>query len=74
MMEEQVRVEPVEEMLVDFQDTIHLGEEVQIPIHETACTLLYDEKSYSILHTCLELLNLQELYRWSSASVKSLLK
>ena len=67
-------------MLVDFeaskdsQDTTHLGKEDQTPIHEWAHTPLYDGGSYSILWTCLELLNLQALYGWSNTSVTSLLK
>ena len=62
------------EATMDSQDTIHLGEEDQTPIHETACTPFYDGGYYSILWTCLELLNLQALYGWSNTSVTSLLK
>ena len=60
VMEEQVMEEQgIEEMLADFeaskdsQDTTHLGEEDQTPIHESARTPLYDGGSYSILWTCL---------------------
>ena len=75
VMEEQViRDEPIEEMLADFQDTIHFSKEFETPIHEAARTPLYDGGSYSILRTCLELLNLQAIYGWSNASVTSLLK
>ena len=80
VMEEQVEDEAIEEMLADFeatkdsQGTTHLGEEDQTPIHESARTPLYDGGSYSILRTCLELLNLQALYGWSNTSVTSLLK
>ena len=57
---------------IDFQDTIHLGEEVQMPIHEAACTPLYDDGSYSILWMCLEFLILQELYGWRNTSFNNL--
>lgn len=73
--------EHMEEMINDFfgaqvpnRNSEEINEGDETPLKDAAKTPLYEGSPYSILRTCLELLNLQTMYGWSNASVTSLLK
>ena len=50
------------------------NEGAKTPLHKAAKKPLHDGSKYSLLQTCLELLNLQTMYGWSNTSVTSLMK
>ena len=53
---------------------VDAAQEEEDHLHQAASTPLYDGCSYSILRASLELLNLQAMFGWSSASVDALLR
>ena len=52
-------------------DTVQKGEALLL---EKANTALYEGCTYSTLRACLEILNLQAMFGWSSTSVDALLR
>lgn len=77
-MEEEVHME---DMIGDFYEdrespmrTGANNEDEETILDDTAKMALYEGCQYSLLCTCLELLNLQTIYGWSNASVTSLFK
>ena len=76
------QVDHMDEMMRDFFETdVPIGDESNIKGDEPHRSLLdaakvplYEGSQYSILRATLEILNLQTIYGWSSASVTSLLK
>ena len=75
ILEEGVHIvdEDMNEMMYNFFEEEN-NEGANTPLRKAAKKPLYDGSKYSLLRTCLELLNLQTVYGWSNTSVTSLMK